>query len=384
MKQLSIVKTLIFILIVSQCIVSCIETKENHSIDEVFNDVKQPIASSVKYADGFDIYSSDAISKLVIYNPKNTSEVYATYYIVDSISFDNFRGPNVVHSSTLDSVAVFSATQLNAFSKLELLDKVVAISESEYIQNPEVKELCNNNKIVNLASNGNFYLEKTLSVNPKIIFYSPYNMAQSHPLAATEITMIPFFDFMETNPLGRAEWIKFTALFFNEVKTANLIFDSIEGKYLGYKELTIDIDKKPTVFSDKYYSGQWFVPGGRSYIAQLFNDSGAEYIWKDNQMTASVNLDLEVVYDKAQKAKYWRIVGTYPNGFTYDELSKENDFYQYFDAFKNHNVIYCDSKTSTYFETGTLEPHVLLADLIHVFHPKLLPNYNPKYYHLCK
>ncbi len=362
---------------------SCSQQKNTLSLSQLFdNRSGAELVSYVNYANGFDIYEVDNIKKLMIYNPRNNDEVLATYFFTDSTYQNSYKPSNDFLITPLDSVAVFSATQLNAFSKLNILDRVIAISESEYIRNPTVQERYESGEIVNLAGNGIFYLEKTLEVNPNIIFYSPYNMAEKHPLAATEITMIPFFDFMESNPLGRAEWIKFTALFFNKEAQANTIFDTIVSKYNKYRELALAAESKPTVFSDKYYSGQWFVSGGKSYIAQLFHDAGADYLWKDNQNTGSINLDFEVVYNKAHNADFWRIVGTYTDGFSYDKMVAVNGLYNNFKAFTDKKVIFCDSKESSYFETGTLEPHLLLADLIHAFHPDLIPDYNPKYYHL--
>ena len=376
---------LFFLLIIIIQATSCSQKNNTESISGLFDNYSdKELKSLVKFADGFDVFEVENIKKLVIYNPQNTEDILATYYLADSAYFHDFPSSSELIETPLDSVAVFSATQLNAFSKLSILDKVIAISESEYIRNPIVKELHNSGQLIELAGNGNFYLERTLEVNPRIIFYSPYNMAQKHPLAATEITMIPFFDFMESDPLGRAEWIKFTALFFGKEKEADKIFDTIVSKYNEYKELALGAIRKPTVFSDKYYSGQWFVSGGKSYIAQLFNDAGADYLWKDNQSTGSVNLDFEVVYNKAHNADFWRIVGTYEDGFSYDKLAAENELYNHFKAFKDKNVIFCDSKRSSYFETGTLEPHLLLADLIHAFHPELLVGYKAKYYHLCQ
>ena len=250
---------------------SCSQQKNTLSLSQLFdNRSGAELVSYVNYANGFDIYEVDNIKKLMIYNPRNNDEVLATYFFTDSTYQNSYKPSNDFLITPLDSVAVFSATQLNAFSKLNILDRVIAISESEYIRNPTVQERYESGEIVNLAGNGIFYLEKTLEVNPNIIFYSPYNMAEKHPLAATEITMIPFFDFMESNPLGRAEWIKFTALFFNKEAQANTIFDTIVSKYNKYRELALAAESKPTVFSDKYYSGQWFVSGGKSYIAQCY------------------------------------------------------------------------------------------------------------------
>ena len=360
----------------------CNQSVKSTSFEDLFNSEDTSIVSSIVYAEGFDIYKHKGTTKLVIYHPHDKDKIFGTYFFVDNIDDIKYSKASNIIETPVDSVAVFSATQLNAFGKLGILDKVIAISESDYIQNPEVLEMFNNKQIVNLASNGNFFLEKTLELDPKIIYYSPYNLAQKHPLAETMITMIPFFDFMEADPLGRAEWIKFTALFFGKEKLANEIFDTIVTKYNSYKKLTFDIECRPTVFSDKYYSGQWFVAGGQSYIAQLFRDAGADYLWKDNESNASFNLDFEVVYNLAHNADYWRIVGTYPEGFSYEQLKAENELYENFDAVKNHKVIFCDSKKSSYFETGTLEPHKILGDLIFAFHPELLPGHKPIYYRL--
>lgn len=374
---------MLFMTIIVIQVTSCSRNKSTAPLNQLFDyHIGNELVSSINYANGFDIYEVNNIKKLVIYNPRNSDKILATYFFTDSAYKNDFHPSNELLLTPLDSVAVFSATQLNAFSKLDILNKVIAISESEYIRNKSVQKLYESGKIVNLAGNGIFYLEKTLEVSPKIIFYSPYNMAQKHPLAATEITMIPFFDFMESNPLGRAEWIKFTALFFNKGAQANSVFDTIVSNYSKYKKLASVVKSKPTVFSDKYYSGQWFVSGGKSYIAQLFNDAGADYLWKDDLNTGSVNLDFEVVYNIAHNADFWRIVGTYQDGFSYDKLAAENDLYSNFKAFVDKKVIFCDSKKSSYFETGALEPHLVLADLIHAFHPELLPGYYPKYYHL--
>ncbi len=356
---------------------SCLHHKEPN-LHKLFDN--KDLESKVKYAVGFDYYQKEDVTKLVIYIPGKNKDVLSTYYLVNEDK-ELVQDPShdIVYLP-VDSFAVFSATQLNAFFVLNELDKVVAISESDFIQNKKVRSLYESGKITNLASNGNFFLEKALEVNPEIVFYSPWNLAQRHPLAETHLRLIPFFDFMETNPLGRAEWLKFTALFTNSERQADSIFNEIEKRYTEYSSLTDSLVYKPTVFSDKYYSGQWFIPGGKSYIAQLLSDAGADYLWKSNSNTASVNLDFEVVYQKAHKADFWRIIGHYDNDFSYETLLAENDLYANFEAFKERRVVFCDSRKTTYFETGTLEPHIVLADLIFAFHPELLPDHKPVYY----
>ena len=357
-------------------IASCDTVSKKPDIAKTFEDQN---VSLVEFADGFDIYLKDGNYKIDVYNPNFPDKVFYTCYLTND---EQYRGEKDVFILPVDSVAVLSATQLNAFDVLGLLENVVGISESDYIRNKDVKELLKKGKIRNLASNGNFYLERVLEISPEIVFYSPYNLNQKHPLVSTNLPMVPYYDYLETNPLGRAEWIKFSAVFFNKLDEANNIFDTIKSKYNIYKELTSGLTHKPTVFSDKYFAGQWYIPGGESYIAHLFKDAGAQYLWDDNHQKASFCLDFETVFSKAHNADYWRIVGTYSGGFSYAKLGAENDLYTKFEAYKNHKVIFCDSEKSNYFETGALEPHIVLGDLIFAFHPQLLPDYKPKYYYL--
>ena len=124
-----------FLLIIIIQATSCSPKNNGESISELFDNYPgQELISSVLYADGFDVYEIDNIKKLVIYNPQNITEILVTYYFADSINFHDFPHSYEFFETPLDSVAVFSATQLNAFSKLDILDKVIAISESEYIR----------------------------------------------------------------------------------------------------------------------------------------------------------------------------------------------------------------------------------------------------------
>ena len=120
--------------------------------------------------------------------------------------------------------------------------------------------------------------------------------------------------------------------------------------------------------------------GGQSYIATLFKDAGADYLWKDDTHNASFPLDYETVFSKAHNADFWRIVLSFDDKPSYDKLATENELYTHFAAFKNRKVIWCDAQKTAYFEKSSLEPHIVLADFIKVFHPQLLPDYEPEYY----
>ncbi len=341
----------------------------------------EELTSSVQFARGFDIYQWEGITRLVIYHPQKSGELYGEYYLADVEMTSRFRDTSHMITLPLKDVAVFSSTQLSAFIKLGELGKVKGISEAAYIIDPEVRKRMQQDSIIELAGSGHFFVEKTLEVNPGLVFISPYNLEEQHALELTGIPLIPFFDFFETDPLGRAEWIRFTAAFCGKEEWADSIFGHTVDVYRSYARLADEVTKKPTVFSDKYFNGQWFIPGGQSYIARLFADAGADYLWKEDSHKASFPLDYESVFERAHDADFWRIIGSYGDIATYESLAAENELYKHFKAFQNRKVIYCDAEQTAYFENSPLEPEIVLADLIKAFHPELLPDYKPKYYH---
>jgi len=380
-------RNIVFYLFISLLLTtfSCKQKNNKPRIAQVFEEqAASDLESEIIFAEGFDLYRWNGITKLVIYHPEMKDHIIGEYYLADGEVTSIFADTSTMISLPLEKVAVFSATQLNAFQKLGILDKVVGVSEARYIVNETVKQELKRGEIVELAGSGNFFIEKTISVNPELIFHSPYKITDSHALDVTGIPLIPFFDYFENDPLGRAEWIRFTAAFFGKDELADSLFVKIVTQYKKYKVLATESKTKPTVFSDKYFNGQWYVPGGQSYIARLFADAGANYLWSDDENVASFPLDYEVVFGKAHNADFWRIVGSYGDTPTYAGLEAENELYKHFKAFQDKKVIYCNARESAYFETSPLEPQLILGDLIKAFHPELLPDYKPKYYKILK
>jgi len=189
---------------------------------------------------------------------------------------------------------------------------------------------------------------------------------------------------MEHNPLGRAEWLKFISYFFDKEQIADSLINQIADKYQSLKAIADTISNKPTIFSEKMYGDAWYVAGGQSYVAALFADAGLNYVWRNDKSTNSVPMDLESVLSSANHADYWCFICNTKDSYTYSDLADECGAYSQFDAFKSHNVIYCNANIKPYFEEGLFEPDVLLADLLHICHRGMLPDHKPKYYELMK
>jgi iron complex transport system substrate-binding protein len=190
---------------------------------------------------------------------------------------------------------------------------------------------------------------------------------------------------MEESPLGRTEWIKFEAAFLGKDSIANVIFSKIES---NYNSLCIKVQKttqRPTVFCEKKTGDSWYIAGGKSYMGNFLKDAGAKYLWADLKNSGSVPLSFEKVFAKAIHADFWLFkYNNIANNTTITSLANEYELYKNFDALKNNKVFAVNSAKSPFYEQGPMEPDIVLADLVHIFHPELLPDYKPRYYFQLK
>ena len=288
----------------------------------------------------------------------------------------------------VQSVVSFSATQWSVFLRLGEINRIKGILEGRFVTDTTMRSLLAQEKVYDIGTEAAADIERMIQIQPDILLYSPYFDGNQGGLNVTGAVLFPFADYMENTPLGRAEWIRVIGMLTGCEDKADAWFDDIEARYNALSGLCANVEHRPTVFSDLAFNGQWYVAGGRSYIAQLFADAGADYIWKDNPSTASVPMDAESILAKAQKADFWRVINSNPFPMTYEALAKENPVYPLFDAYKNRQIIVCDILSTGYFEQSQCEPDLLLADFIHFFHPELLTgdwaDYQPKYYHLVE
>ncbi len=333
------------------------------------------------YAEGFSLYDEGTYKKLVINNPWQSDEIlFACYLVPDSIEFSAPDESISVLRTPVKNVVCFSSTQWTGFYLLGGISNVSGISETSYVVNEEVQEMIKSGEIVEVAANGLIKNEMLLNLQPDLILYTPSQTGYEAILDRTGAWLMPWPDYFETDPLGRAEWIKVCGALLQKDNLADSLFVDVERQYNESKRLASEVQYKPTIFADKQYSGQWFIPGGKSYVARFFADAGANYLWAANESKASFPTDIETVMSKAAEADFWRIAHAAPKGYSYKNLAQEYELYTTFKAFQERRVIFCNTSTSGYFEKGTYEPHVQLADLISCLHPGLIHGHVPVYY----
>ena len=284
----------------------------------------------------------------------------------------------------VDRIIVTSTTHIPALEALGVEERLVGFPETRYVSSEKTRRLIDDGQIDELGSNELLNTEITISLEPDLLVGFGID-GQNKAYRAIESTGIPLVyngDWTEETPLGKAEWIKFFAPFFELEDKADRIFNDIEASYLESKKLAQSDENKPTVLSGALYKDIWYLPAGQSWAAKFIEDANANYIWKDSEGSGSLSLNLETVLSRADNTDFW----ISPSQFTtYREMEENNSHYQRFRAFRQKKVFtFAGTRGATggllYYELAPSRPDLVLRDLIKIFHPQLLPEYEPFFF----
>ena len=286
----------------------------------------------------------------------------------------------------IQTIVTLSTTNLPHLDRLGVVDRLIGVNRFSLVNTASVRDKIDRGELIETGSGRTLNLERLLEGSPDLILtYGTGNpeFDRHEQLNTVGLTVAIVAEYMESSPLGRAEWIKFTSLFFNREAEVNEIFSEIAREYENLTKLTRKIKERPTVFAGFSYEGTWYVAGANSYVGQFLQDAGADYIWSDLPIAGSSPKDFEAVFDRAKDVDYWLNVSQ--NWQSREDAIAADVRYGKFAALQGDRVFNLAARLSPeggndYWETGMLEPHLVLADLIAILHPELLPDRELKYY----
>jgi len=357
-----------------------------HQAETAKHCVKQA-SLPVKYAKGFTIDYYNGFKVVSVRDLKDTTKVIAQYVIMPKgkpapVDFTNA----IVIDTPAQRIVCISTNHAAGMVRLGLLDRIGGLTNVGLIYDSSINQAVADGKISNLG-NSELNYEKLLGLNPSFVFSSGSfdgGDKMKMKLESLHIKTVLNLDYMEQDPLARAEWLKFTAAFFDKEYEADSIFKAIESNYLTLKEKAKAAAPQPTVFCNMPFKEIWYMPCGENYIAYLFADAGGNFLWKDVPATNGLNLslDYEAVYNKAANADYWINTGL---ATSLDDIKKADKKNTLFKAYKQHNVYNCDLRRTKmggidFWESATINPDIVLADLIYILHPEILPEHQLYYY----
>jgi iron complex transport system substrate-binding protein len=356
-------------------------TLYNPQVDYFPNKVK------VTQAKGFTVEYHRNYKVVSVKNPWRNADTTFQYVLVQcNTPIPSGFDKSQIVPVPVNSVVVMSTTHLPLLDKLGLVDRLIGVSDFDRVNTPSVVAKIKADKIKEVGRSNNTNVEKVLEIKPELVTtYGVGNpKSDSHPkLIEAGLSVAIIAEYMESSPLGRAEWLKFMALFFNQETEAERVFSQMENKYNSIAKIASQAKNKPTVFSGFDSRGTWYIPGGDSYAAKFIADAGGDYIWKDDRSTGSLNLSFEQVFDRAQTAEVW--INSSQAWGTVKDVVNSDRRYGKFRAVKISKLFNPTARMNAtggndFWEGGTANPDLVLADLVKALHPELLPQHQFVYY----
>jgi iron complex transport system substrate-binding protein len=296
----------------------------------------------------------------------------------------NYPGAQVIQIP-VQKMVVTSSMHIALADYASAANVITGLAESKYVTSPIVRRNIAAGKVVEVGNGGAMNHELIISMKPDLLMTTGSPDAQFsryQTLIGAGVPVMINSEWLETDPLGRAEWAKLMAALLNKEEVVNQKFEQIEQEYNRLKSLAAKTMVKPNVVIGMPFKGSWFVPDGDSYITQFLKDAGADYHWSGVKSTGSLALDFETVAPVALKADFW----LNPSSATAkEEIAAKDPRYTHFKSFEqgtiyNNNKRTNDIGANDYWESGAVNPHLILADLIKIFHPELLPEHQFVYY----
>ena len=325
---------------------------------------------------------SGGVSIAVVADPWAKEKTLATYVLVPDTVPATVQLPEgtVVHTP-LRRAVLTSSIHAALLLHLGVADAIAGMTDTAYVVSSDIRRLLRSGKVTDVGSSVNPDAERIKQTRADALFLSPMENAGQNNLARLGIPLIQCADYMEASPLARAEWMRFYGRLFGCADSADSLFREVERAYetLCQKVRTHNAPR-PTVFCDLPLSGTWYEPGGQSTMGQYLADAGADYLWSDRAESGSLPLDFEAVYARAARADFWLVKYGSAATLTYDSMLRDDSRFRRFRAWQKRRIWSCNSLKVPFYEETPFFPHLLLGELIRIFHPGLLPDAPNRYY----
>jgi len=325
---------------------------------------------SPRYAHGFCIDTAKGSKIITIANPFQKNEQQQYTYII---------------TQPLERVVCMSTTHIGFLDAIDKIDAVVGVSDAKYVYNQTLHNAYDSGRISSVGYDAAVTIEKIIKLHPDaVLAYGIYNEFEhtAQKLQELNIRVIYIGEYVETHPLGKAEWLIAFASMFGVEEHAKDIFSNIENEYLALTKLIPDDVHRTLCLLNAPWNDAWFMPCASSNMAQYLYDAGGTSAIALRNNCESFPESIENVYAMSQNAECWLNAG---NATTLQALSMMHKLIAEIPVFAsgrvyNHNKRCNQWDGNDFFESGAIAPHLILKDLIHILHPEILPQHKLYYY----
>lgn len=275
----------------------------------------------------------------------------------------------------VESNLVFTAPHCQLLTELGCQNAITGVCDKDYINIPDIKSRAQADAkvahpIMDCGSSMQPDIERIIALHPEALLISPFENSGGYgKLDKLRIPVIETADYMETSPLGRAEWIKLYGLLLGSSK-ADSLFSAIEKEYLQLKVEAAKLPLGLSILTERKTGNVWYVPGGKSTMGILLRDAHARYIFADDTHSGSLSMSPEQIIAKGNQVDVWAFKYFGGNALTKQDLLAEYQGYQALKAFQTGTVYETDTSCEPYFELTSFHPEILLREFIILSHPE--------------
>lgn len=310
---------------------------------------------------------------ITVFNPWQGAENVSSRLLIsrDGEVPSGFQGQ--VLKGQPERIVCMSSTHIAMLDALEAIDKVAGVSGKQYVSNLKVRE----SDVPDVGYEGYIDYETLLAANPDLLLLFSINGESTMEPKLRELG-IPYLyigDYVEEDPLGKAEWVVPVAEVLGKREEGVKKFSEISQKYINLRDSLKNLNPaRPKVMVNTPFMDSWFMPSTESYIAQMIRDAGGDYIYKKNTGSSSMPVDIEEAFKLVSETDYWINTGAFK---TMDELKLSLPKFKDADCVKdgkvyNNNLISSPGGGNDCYESGVMNPHLVLRDMIKIFHPELI------------
>jgi iron complex transport system substrate-binding protein len=342
----------------------------------------------VSRAERFSIDKKEGYTLLRVIDPwQGAQGVIQSYYLIE-------RGdklPEGIDSSSVIFVPVrkivcMSTTHVAMIEALAEENSIAGVSGISFIYSPVILKNAEKGLIADVGYEANLNKELILKIKPDLIMIYGIGGESSGYVGKIKelgVKVIINADYLETDPLGRAEWIKLFGALYTKESLADSLFNSESEAYSKLKtHIAAKVTSRPKVLLGLPFKDAWYISPGNSFVSKLISDAGGDYLWADTRSAVSMPYGIENVYLKGLKADFWLNLSTVS---TKTEISGIDPRLEDLPCFKkgnlyNNNLRINPNGGNDYWETGVLYPHLILEDIAKILHPDLFSDNTLFYY----
>ncbi len=343
------------------------------------------------YASGFRVQKLGSLTLITVTDPWQQSKNMIFRYVLApeaELVPDSLKNIPFIKIPINRAIAL-STTHVAMIDQLGSSESIVGLSGADFIYSPTIRTRVESGEIKDVGYGQGLDFEAIVRLNPDVLFLYGVEgnvMTTLEKLRDLKIPAVFCGEYLETHPLGKAEWIRFFSLFYNKEEQSAHFFNTIDSAYNALSLIASKVHSEPRVLNGLPWKDTWYMAGGKSFAAQLMEDASGDYLWRDSPSSQALPLDLESVYIRAVNADVWinpGAAGSLTDILQLDERLGELDVLKMGQVF-NNNARVSDGGGNDYWESGTVRPDLVLADLIQVFHPDLLTDHSFVYYRQLK